>query len=245
MHKRLKTWVGTVAYEMGYHIQKTRDNRTSTLLSALGVDLIIDVGANKGQYAIARRESGYKGEILSFEPQSAAHAKLLTLSQGDSKWMIAERMAIGDRSDEVEINLAANSVSSSVLPMMGNMADAAPQARYIGKETVPLRRLDDVLESRIRGKRVFLKLDVQGFERCVLSGAERVLAKSLALQLEMSLLPLYQGETPMPEMHQYLLAKGFELWDLLPGFRDPKSGRLLEVDGVFTRCMSERNTISA
>jgi hypothetical protein len=39
----------------------------------------------------------------------------------------------------------------------------------------------------------------------------------------------------MPQMHTAMTAKGFDLWDLEPSFRDPATGRLLQVDGIFTR----------
>jgi hypothetical protein len=51
----------------------------------------------------------------------------------------------------------------------------------------------------------------------------------------MSLLPLYQGETLMPEMSAAMSDHGFQLWDLEPSFRDPTTGRLLQVDAIFVR----------
>jgi len=235
MLKTLKARVGSAAHAMGYNIHKVGDFHTSTLFSSLGIDLLIDVGANKGQYAISQRANGYKGEILSFEPLSAAHEHLIALAKDDVNWRIADRMALGETSGEIEINLAGNSASSSILPMLNACLVAEPESRYVGKETVALRRLDDVLELKMFGRKIFLKLDVQGFEAYVLNGAEHVLAIALAVQLEMSLLPLYQGERLMPEMQQFLRERGFELWDLRPGFRDPATGRLLQVDGIFTR----------
>jgi FkbM family methyltransferase len=235
LRSALKACAWSTAHRLGYDVRKSQDVRTTELFSSLGIDLLLDVGANKGQYALACRTSGYKGEILSFEPLSAAHATLLALAKKDPKWTIADRMAVGDRSGEVEINLAGNSASSSVLPMLDAHLAAAPHSRYVGSEKVPLCRLDDVLESRTDGRKIFLKLDVQGFEGFVLNGAENTLAKALALQLEMSLLPLYQGEVLMPEMAKLLEEKGFEPWDLQPALRDPKTGRLLQVDAVFIK----------
>ena len=235
MSQTLKARARSAAHAFGYDIHKSQDRRASALFSLLGIDLLIDIGANRGQYALSRRANGYKGEILSFEPLSTAHATLLALARNDPNWTIADRVAIGDRSGEIEINLAQNSASSSVLPMLDAHLAAAPHSRYIGKETVPLRRLDDLLVSTVGGRKIFLKLDVQGFEGCVLNGAEQVLRKALALQLEMSLLPLYEGEILMLEMCQYLREKRFALWDLEPGFRDPTTGRLLQMDAVFTR----------
>ena len=163
MLNTLKVSAWSAAHALGYDIHESQDLRTVALASSLGIDLLIDVGANTGQYALSRRASGYRGEIISFEPLSAAHAKLLVLAKGDPNWTIADRMAVGDRSGQIELNVAGNSASSSVLPMLSTHVTAAPHSRYIGKEIVPLRRLDDVFESKVAGRKIFLKLDVQGF----------------------------------------------------------------------------------
>jgi hypothetical protein len=55
----------------------------------------------------------------------------------------------------------------------------------------------------------------------------------------MSLLPLYEGEVLMPEIGARMTAHNFDLWDLEPSFRDPTNGRLLQVDGIFTRSSSD------
>ena len=152
MLNTLKESAWSAVHALGYDIHKSQDVRTVALASSLGIDLLIDVGANTGQYALSRRACGYKGEIISFEPLSAAHAKLLVIAKDDPNWTIADRMAVGDRSGQIEINVAGNSTSSSVLPMLSTHATAAPHSRYIGKEIVPLRRLDDRSEERRVGK---------------------------------------------------------------------------------------------
>jgi FkbM family methyltransferase len=156
-------------------------------------------------------------------------------------------MALGATTGEVEINIAANSFSSSILPMLYSHLAAAPNSAYLQIEKVPLRRLDDVLVDLLPDiladhlaaaaprRCIFLKLDVQGYEPQVLAGARRLLHHTLAVQLEMSLLPLYEGETLMPQMQAAMTAKGFDLWDLEPSFRDPATGRLLQIDAIFTQ----------
>ncbi len=79
----------------------------------------------------------------------------------------------------------------------------------------------------------FLKLDVQGFKPQVLRGAGQLLSEVTALQLEMSLVSLYHDEIAMPEMYSMLERHGFLIWDLEPGFRHPRTGQLLQVDGLF------------
>jgi FkbM family methyltransferase len=209
--------------------------RCRLLFSQFPIDLLVDVGANTGQFARECRAAGYKGSILSFEPSAAAHASLLQSAASDPLWDVADRMALGAAEGEAEINIAANSLSSSILPMLDSHLSADPNSAYLQKEKVPLRRLDDAVPAAASGRTIFLKLDVQGYESQVLAGATRLLAHTVAVRLEMSLLPLYQGETLMPQLQSMMAANGFDLWDLEPTFRDPATGRLLQIDGIFTR----------
>lgn len=206
------------------------------LLVAHQVDLVLDVGANVGQYASSLFRIGFEGRVVSFEPLAAAYHQLLERSLSNPKWEVAERCALGDRTGEISLNVANNSVSSSALPMLKSHQDAAPDSVYIGAEITKLVTLDSVADEYIRDARCpFLKLDVQGYEETALRGATETLSKVVGIQLEMSLVPLYQGELPFRQMLDRISARGFELQLLIPGFSDPDSGRLLQVDGIFFR----------
>lgn len=210
--------------------------RLFQLLDSHKIDTILDVGANDGGYGDLLRRGGYKGAILSFEPLADAHAKLVQASSGDTEWQVAPRMAIGSSNGEIEINIAGNSTSSSILPMQALHETAAPQSRYVGTEKVPLNRLDEIVHPLIeQGKNILLKIDTQGYEMPVLDGAEVLLQRVRGLQLELSLVPLYEGQVLYKEMIDWLAGKGFELWSVMPGFVDQTSGRMLQMDGVFFR----------
>lgn len=238
MLRLAKKSIRSFAQQMGYEIVRSTVDTNNKLraggfFSHLEIDIVIDVGANTGQFAQWCRHIGYRGEILSIEPLRDAHASLLQNAASDPHWTIAERMALGDHEGEVEINVAGNSVSSSVLEMRENLLDALPQSKYIERQVVPMRRLDNVVGKSLEGRRIFLKLDVQGFEPQVLRGAGQLLSEVTALQLEMSLVSLYHDEIAMPEMYSMLERHGFLIWDLEPGFRHPRTGQLLQVDGLF------------
>src|SRR5262245_16825242 len=78
-----------------YSIQTSAAAQLDHLISYLGIDLVLDVGSNIGQYARELRSHGYRGRIVSFEPSEAAHTELVKAAQGDAGWSVASRMALG------------------------------------------------------------------------------------------------------------------------------------------------------
>jgi FkbM family methyltransferase len=200
------------------------------------IDLVLDVGANKGQFASEIRQCGYAGRIVSFEPLTSAHGELLLASTGDPMWDAYPRCALGDHDGEVEINIAGNSESSSILPMLESHRSAAPESAYQGKEIVPIKTLDAVAGQYLKHARVpFLKIDTQGFEWQVLDGARDTLPHIKGILVELSLVPLYEGQHLWREVVDRLEAEGFTLWAFKPVFSDQVLGRTLQVDGVFYR----------
>lgn len=205
-------------------------------LREFGIDLVLDVGANRGQFASEIRQCGYTGEIVSFEPLSSAHGELVLASASDPKWNAYPRCALGDHEGEVEINIAGNSYSSSILPMLESHRRVAPESSYQGKEVAPLRTIDAVADEYLKEAGMpFLKIDTQGFEWQVLEGAKKSLPKIRGVLVELSLVHLYDGQRLWREVIDRLEAEGFILWALLPEFIDQNSGRTLQVNGVFFR----------
>lgn len=236
-----KTLIKRFIRKFGFEIYKSNFNTSrfalmNHLLNYYKIDLVFDVGANCGQYAKLLRECGYLGKIISFEPLSSIYSQLLILSRKDSLWEIAPRTAIGDRDGEIIINIANNSVSSSVLEILDSHSKAAPESVYINSENVKLSRLDQVGKEYIhknKSETIFLKIDVQGFEKQVVQGATDILPLIKGIQLELSLVPLYKDQVLFEEMLHILKNKGYNLHSIIPGFTDPETGRMLQIDGIF------------
>ena len=145
-------------------------------------------------------------------------------------------MRIGRHTGEVEINIAGNSQSSSILPMLEAHRSAAPESAYEGKELVPIKTLDTVVGQYLKDARApFLKIDTQGFEWQVLDGARDTLPHIKGILAELSLVPLYGGQHLWREVIDRLEAEGFTLWAFKPVFSDQSQGRTLQVDGIFYR----------
>lgn len=211
--------------------------RMQRILQYQEIDLVLDVGANVGQYGRYLREIGYTGKIISFEPLSSAYEQLTAVSRKVPLWEIAPCAAIGNRDGEITINISKNSVSSSTLPMLALHRSVAPEAEYCASETVKIFKLDTIASAYIdkNSHSMYLKIDVQGQEMHVLEGASQILRSVKGIQLELSLVPLYEGETLFRDMLDYLGKLGYELYAVIPGFTDMKSGRLLQLDGIFFR----------
>jgi len=203
------------------------------LIHNRNIDVILDVGANVGQYATEMRGIGYKQRIISFEPINSVFEVIKEKSETDSNWEV-KRFALGDFDGATEINISNNSPSSSLIEMMPQHIEAAPFAKYIGKETISVKKLDTIFSNLdLSEKSLFMKLDVQGFEKQVLEGAKKSLPFIKGIQIELSLVPLYKGEGLYLEMINYLDDLGYSLFSIEPGFINAETGQLLQFDGIF------------
>jgi FkbM family methyltransferase len=193
--------------------------------------VVIDVGANGGQYATELRRHGFRGEIASFEPVETAFEHLAAAAADDPDWT-CHRLALGATAGEAQINVASNLASSSLLEMEVGHQAGAPEVSIVRVETVAVSRLDDVLED---DRPCMLKLDVQGYEDRVLDGAPDTLARAQLLQCELSIAQLYSGQAPFRALIDRLDDAGFGLVDLDPFFYDRTDGRVLSLDALFAR----------
>jgi FkbM family methyltransferase len=220
------------------------DNSTSSCLPALierrlklfkhyKINLLFDVGANTGGYGQIMRKFGFQGRIVSFEPLCSAFKKLKEKVSKDSLWQV-ENFALGNREGKSKINVSKNSVSSSILEMLQLVTNVAPDAGCIGSEEIKIYRFDDVFHRYYRaGDSVFLKIDTQGYEKKILKGAVKSLKNIAGLQVETSLVPLYQGETLMHDLVRFIKKLGYTMMSIEPGFHNPATGQLLQADLIF------------
>lgn len=234
-----------MANSIGLDIKRYKKSDTEfgnlcKMLSMHRIEQVIDVGANTGQFAKALRNHGYAGEIISFEPTSTAWRKLINSSKNDDKWQVANRCAIGNSNGTMEINISSNSVSSSLLAMNTNHLDAAPESIYSSKEIVEVCTLDTYFKKHeLLSNRIFLKIDTQGYEKNVLQGAESTLSRAIGIQIELSLVKLYEGQITHKELTEFLESKGYEIWSMIPGFTNKTSGRMLQFDATFFKHADE------
>ncbi len=242
-------WVRERLHRFGIDVVRYRGTRFPErlpleLIHDHKVSLVLDVGASIGQTGAALRAGGYRGRIVSFEPQSEAFRALALASVNDAAWE-CRQVAIGDRRATVQVNIAQNSWSSSLLPMSERHRRASPASAYADSEDVQLVQLDDLRSEFVRKRdRVYLKLDVQGYEAHVIAGAAETLADTVVVEAEVSLVELYEGQTLMSDFVGSMRGHDFFPLHLAPEFRDPATGELLQLNVWFGRRNSNAKGLS-
>ncbi len=204
-------------------------------LENFGIDCVLDVGANIGQFGSEIRSLGYTGKIDSFEPLSTAMLTLQSLAENDPLWT-PYPFALGSGNESMDINVSANSPSSSFLPLNAELDTGSIDLSTVSTETVQIKKLDDVFADIVGDARnIYLKVDTQGYESSVLDGAEKSLPSIAMVQMELSLVTNYDGEMLIEEMMQRMRSLGFTPWWLLDGFRHPGTLQLFQADVFFVR----------
>lgn len=174
------------------------------------LNTIIDVGANSGQFAIAASKIYSSVNIYSFE----ALPSLLSTLENNTKQIKNIKIfnyALGDIKGDIEFFQNDYSLASSALEIHKNQTDLFPQTGGVKKIKIKSERLDDIINEMILDSPVLLKLDVQGYEKKVLSGAVQSMKKIDYLLFETSFTPMYNAEPLFDEMNTFVKELGFEI----------------------------------
>ena len=233
---KLRDTAVALARAAGYTVTRASNSlaaKRMQLLKHHDISVVLDVGANVGDYGRLLRGSGYAKRIVSFEPTSGAFAHLSSAATIDPLWD-ARQTALGDVDGTASINLSAASACSSLLAVTATSVNAAPQSVAVGEETISVCRLDSIGNTLPAG-RLYVKLDVQGFELSVLRGAKRSLSRVMALECEVSFVALYEGQALAGTMLNEFAELGFDPVWLERGFLDPTTGFMLQADVLFSR----------
>ncbi|PHQ59078.1 MAG: FkbM family methyltransferase [Robiginitomaculum sp.] len=157
------------------------------------VDMVLDVGANNGQFAIDLRKRGFRGDIHSFEPVASCYQALLKISNNDERWHV-HNFAMGSENGEMKINVSTATELSSFLS-----ANDFGTARLAGlddthMELVKVVTVDSFLSNlNITDKHIFLKMDTQGFDLNVFNGAQNSMENIVGLLSELSVQKIYNN----------------------------------------------------
>ncbi|GAA5507134.1 FkbM family methyltransferase [Novipirellula caenicola] len=224
----------------------THGSEGIALMRRYDIDLVLDVGANCGQYSQGLIHHGYVGRIISFEPDPKTYATLSETRRGFRNWK-AEPFALSDKNGTAILSVAANGRSHSLQNHGEDAATVASESDggaevWVGRVSVRTRRLDAMFDDYYTsGDRCFVKLDVQGHEHRVLAGSSGCLERIVAIQMPLSISPAAssrraKGENPheWQESIESMSRLGYELMLPSPTWSEvtPSSG---QADAIFVR----------
>lgn len=229
--------------KLGYDLvcQSRLNQANSPLVDQLierNITVVLDAGANIGQFTKMLRHFGYCNRIASFEPVSQAFQHLRIQADSDPNWE-AVNLALGASSHRTLINVSHNLVSSSIRDLEDKTLTAEPSVEYFASEYINVEPLDNILPQFLAtSDRPFLKVDVQGYENEVFAGANNCLQYFNGIILECSLSSLYKGEWLFSQVLDIFAQNKFIFSGIEPEFVDPRTGELLQVNALFwnSRC---------
>jgi len=204
-------------------------SQVSSIIDKNGINLVLDVGANVGQFGTDLRNAGYNGQIISFEPASAPFQHLAKRSQKDKLWTVFN-FALGDCIEEADLNIASNSgLSSSILePNLHSIF--FPTIIFNHSERIQISTLSTFIKNHhLADRKILLKIDAQGYENLILQGAIEIFDSVISTYLELSLVELYGGEASALLILNTLSNLGHEISDIQRGI-ESKNGKLLQID---------------
>jgi FkbM family methyltransferase len=202
------------------------------------VDCVFDVGANVGQYAtMLRQRVGYDGPIISYEPDPDVAAQLRSVAASERSWTV-EELALDAVAGHAAFNVLASSEFSSLHPLSDLARQQfSRQVELVRSVEVRTATLADELakyQKKLGFERPYLKLDTQGHDLTVATGAGDRLRDFVGLQSELAIRQLYEGAPKFDEALQFYRERGFELSALVPNNLG-HFPRLLEIDCIMFR----------
>jgi FkbM family methyltransferase len=168
---------------------------------------VVDIGANRGQFTLFSLSRFPNARIISFEPQPEANGRFRKVFEGVRN-VTLHPLAVGPQSARMDLHVTARNDSSSFLSVGSRQREEFGTSE-VGKITVDVRRLDEVLSEADLVAPALLKIDVQGFEASVLKGCGSLLSKFDTIYLEGSYVELYEGQPLIGELVAYLAEYGF------------------------------------
>ena len=194
---------------------------------------IVDIGANRGQFALAARQWAPDSQVVSFEPLPGAARTFRSVFVGDDRVTLHE-VAIGPKEERREMHVAAQDDSSSLLPISALQTTIFPGTAEVSTIDVEIAPLDRFVKPEEIRAPAMLKLDVQGFEYEALVGCDSLLARFDSVYCECSFLELYTGQKLAADVIDWLSGREFRLVGVFNPTYDSR-GRAVQADFLFHR----------
>ena len=180
------------------------------VLSGLDCRTVVDIGANRGQFALVARQCQPQARVISFEPLPAATVTFRAVFAGDDLVTLHET-AIGPTPGDATLHISRRDDSSSLLPITSTQVALFHGTAEADTTTVRIAPLREFVPASDIRPPAFLKLDVQGFELEALRGCEDLLDRFAYVYAECSFVELYAGQALADEVIAWLRERGFKL----------------------------------
>jgi FkbM family methyltransferase len=217
---------GVGPYEMAFFDQPW--------FTAFGIERVVDVGANTGQFATLVSTLLPNASVFSFEPIPECHSELTSKLRHHPQFR-SFNVALADQDGTMKFEKNEFTPSSSFLPLAAAHRDSFPHAANTKQIDVQVRRLDSY-ENELRGDgKLLVKIDTQGYELKVIEGGRRVISNADMVLVEMSFETLYRDQPLFEDVYDVLRGLGLRLAGINGVSHDPSTGRCLQCDGVFVR----------
>lgn len=191
---------------------------------------VVDIGANRGQFALAAREfSG--AQVFSFEPlvRPAEIFKRVFFGKSGVKLFVT---AIGPSKERRIMHISARDDSSSLLEIGSAQSALFSGTHEVGTVDVSIAPLDAYLSADDIIAPAMLKLDVQGFELQALDGCRNLFPAFHHVYCECSFIELYKGQKLAAEVIAYLQGYSFVLRGIYNAAYDA-DGNCIQADLLF------------
>lgn len=208
------------------------------VLPALGPKVVLDIGANIGDYSRLVLETLPEARVFSFEPLRESLTTLERLSSEFGDRAVAVGLGVGNKVQDLEIHFDPGATTHA------SFSPEAADVPYVSNaetRTISVTTLDAFAESHLDGQTVdFIKIDTEGFEAEVLQGAQDMLVRHrpMAVQIEFNWHHMFRSHS-LHYLSRYL--NGYELFQLVPGgmarrdAKDPLSNLFAFSNFVFLR----------
>ncbi len=218
------------------HVGRRRVRDLIDFIEDREIDVVIDVGANVGQFAEFLRANGYRGRIVSFEPIAAAFQTLARKAAADGNWE-AHPCGLGAESGAALLHVSELSVCSSILELTSIAGLHDSRLAVDHTEEISIRTLDQVAAT-LSGK-ILLKIDTQGYEKQVIEGGQQTIPRLKGILMELPIIHTYEGVWRFHKAIEYMSELGFVPAQIQPvGFHGKDNVSAVEFDCLF-RPLSE------
>jgi FkbM family methyltransferase len=178
------------------------------LLARLKPLYVLDVGGNRGQFALAVRLGAPDAHVISFEPLVEASERFRKVLGPDPRNEL-RTVALGSSRGTALINVSAKDDSSSLLDISAVQTTTFRGTDRAEVRSVVVSTLDD--EIHTLPNRCLLKLDVQGYELEVLVGGDRTISQATWILCEVSFLEFYAAQPTAHQVIEHLFKRGYHL----------------------------------